>query len=331
MIQKYNADIVATQEGRIQQLEYLDEALESFRWIGCCRNGTHEDEHCAIFFNKEKFTLIQEETIWLSETPHIEGSVGWDGAKARIATWVLLGLVQGEKEQGHHYPLQICIVNTHLDHVGVRAREESAKALLSLVDRLQQKFPEAFIALAGDFNSVKSNNKVYETLARGGGGGGGGGVQGLYDMWKKAKMTNKPGQAPRSTIHKFLGVNFAGEKGQAKMQKTAHHMLAPEIYNTISRKTDVWRRVGRTRSKQQDSAVLWEEGGGAASYEGGGEDSQHIDWLLYRGDSNSDSSKVLDVRIITCRAITDSLADVLNDDHFPVAAEIQLIPRVVRD
>eukprot|EP00471_Norrisiella_sphaerica_P009628 CAMPEP_0184494046 /NCGR_PEP_ID=MMETSP0113_2-20130426/27675_1 /TAXON_ID=91329 /ORGANISM="Norrisiella sphaerica, Strain BC52" /LENGTH=446 /DNA_ID=CAMNT_0026879601 /DNA_START=236 /DNA_END=1576 /DNA_ORIENTATION=+ len=193
LIKNYDADIIATQEGRISQLEFLDQALgTNYKWFGCCRNGTHEDEHCAIFYNTDKFKLIKGDTLWLSETPDIPGSVGWDGAKARIATWVLLDCKLGVGVSRH-----VLVMNTHLDHVGVVAREQSARILLSTLRSLENKYPYAGLILTGDFNSIKDSNEVYKTLTQ---------VDGLSDVWTSACCRDNMGAI--STIHKFLGLEF---------------------------------------------------------------------------------------------------------------------------
>jgi len=44
-------------------------------------------EFAAILYRKTRIELIKNETIWLSQTPHVIGSRGWDAALERIMSW----------------------------------------------------------------------------------------------------------------------------------------------------------------------------------------------------------------------------------------------------
>jgi len=58
-------------------------------------------------------------------------------------------------------------MNTHLDHLGVRAREESAKLLLTLADKWSRQDGESGLLpvfLAGDFNSPPGDGAYQNIL-----------------------------------------------------------------------------------------------------------------------------------------------------------------------
>ena len=83
----HGADIVCIQEGLVQQVRYLHNALEGFDFCGVGRDdGKEAGEFSAIYFRKEMFDLLADSTFWLSLTP-ARPSKGWDAALPRIVTW----------------------------------------------------------------------------------------------------------------------------------------------------------------------------------------------------------------------------------------------------
>jgi endonuclease/exonuclease/phosphatase family metal-dependent hydrolase len=92
-------------------------------------------------------------TFWLSETPDVVGSKGWDAKYPRICTWgQFKDLKSGKK---------FWMFNLHLDHKGVEARRQSCHLVLEKVKQMCGKQP--FI-LMGDFN-VDQTNEIYNILA----------------------------------------------------------------------------------------------------------------------------------------------------------------------
>eukprot|EP00471_Norrisiella_sphaerica_P001365 CAMPEP_0184491708 /NCGR_PEP_ID=MMETSP0113_2-20130426/21179_1 /TAXON_ID=91329 /ORGANISM="Norrisiella sphaerica, Strain BC52" /LENGTH=394 /DNA_ID=CAMNT_0026876189 /DNA_START=707 /DNA_END=1891 /DNA_ORIENTATION=- len=206
MLRKYNPDIVATQEAIASQVEDLAMGLESdnFDYEGCCRLGGQEDEYCAIFYKKDRFQLVEGDTLWLSENPEEAGSIGWDAMYPRIATWAVFKT----KDSGD----LITVISTHFDHVGIQARKNSAALLKGLISRLRDSHPKSPVILAGDFNSIKVDNEVYDTLTTGEGA--------LIDAWSDAESKDDSGWK-KSTMHKFEGVNFDGCQGDGTVELCA--------------------------------------------------------------------------------------------------------------
>lgn len=138
----YHPDVFGTQEGLVHQLKDMDKGLEDYAYFGVGRNhGDERGEFTAIFYDKTKFNVLEEATFWLSETPEVP-SKGWDAALPRICTYGLLE----NKEDGTRF----MVFNTHFDHVGVKAREESSKLILQKIKELNpDNLP---VVLTGDFN-----------------------------------------------------------------------------------------------------------------------------------------------------------------------------------
>lgn len=145
---RYHApDVVGLQEPLANQLDYLDDALSEYEWVGDSRLATDgEGEHTPIGFRTERFSLDEMDTFWLSETPDRPGTVGWDGAHPRVATWVRLTDATADRPLVH--------VNTHLDNQGARARREGAEAV---GNRVRDLATGATPVVTGDFNCVSGD------------------------------------------------------------------------------------------------------------------------------------------------------------------------------
>lgn len=155
LINSISPDILGIQEGLMHQVDYLDTNLNSFRYVGVGRDdGNKKGEFCAIYYNKNKYRLIKSSTFWLSENPS-EVSIGWDAALERICTYAQLETLNGKNK--------IWIFNTHFDHFGKMAREQSAKLLIKKIRNINTDGEPTVVM--GDFNAL-DNSKVIEVLKK---------------------------------------------------------------------------------------------------------------------------------------------------------------------
>ena len=155
LINFISPDILGIQEGLLNQVDYLNTHLGNFTYVGVGRDdGNKNGEFCAIYFNKNKYRLIKSSTFWLSENPS-EVSIGWDAALERICTYAQFETLNGKDK--------IWIFNTHFDHFGKTAREQSAKLLIKKIKNINT-FREPTVAM-GDFNAL-ANSKAIEILKR---------------------------------------------------------------------------------------------------------------------------------------------------------------------
>lgn len=141
------------QEALYDQVRYISRAFPEYGWVGVGRDdGRNGGEIMAIFYLKEKFTLLDSGTCWLSETPN-KVSKGWDAFCNRTLTWVELR----ENATGKKF----FYFNTHLDHIGETARRESVKLIVALIEKL---VPEGTaVVLGGDLNST-IDNAIFDPL-----------------------------------------------------------------------------------------------------------------------------------------------------------------------
>ena len=147
------ADVVGVQEATPAMLEDLDARLPGFARVGTGRDADGGGEQSAVLYRAGRFEALASGTFWLSPTPEVAGSVGWDAALPRIATWVRLR----ERGSGRAF----VVVNTHFDHVGETARRESARLVAERAPALAGGLP---LVVTGDVNATDTS-AVYRTLA----------------------------------------------------------------------------------------------------------------------------------------------------------------------
>ncbi|MEI6683393.1 MAG: endonuclease/exonuclease/phosphatase family protein [Bacteroidota bacterium] len=143
-------DIFGIQEGLSHQVDYIDSALAVYHHIGVGRDdGMKKGEFSAIFYNYKKFRVLKQSSFWLSPTPG-KPSKGWDAACIRICTCGLFEELTTRR--------QFWVFNTHLDHMGVVARKNSAVLICRKIAELNRKgLP---VILTGDFNGGPESEPI---------------------------------------------------------------------------------------------------------------------------------------------------------------------------
>jgi endonuclease/exonuclease/phosphatase family metal-dependent hydrolase len=153
LIRKYDPDILGIQEAIHHQLMDLIKNLPEYDYVGVGRDdGKTKGEYSAILFKKERFTVQQQGTFWLSETPEVPGSKSWDAAITRVASWAKLKDKKTKKD--------FLSINTHFDHIGTEARRHSAGLLKTKANELGKNLP---VIITGDFNCTRSD-PPYSTI-----------------------------------------------------------------------------------------------------------------------------------------------------------------------
>lgn len=145
MLREQNPDVLGVQEMLPDQQQYLRNELRDYRMVGVGReDGMQEGECMGIFYKKDRFALEDSGTFWLSQTPD-RASMGWDAACKRTVTYVRLK----DRLSGKRF----YYFNTHMDHVGVIARQESVKLMAERIREIVRDTSSVFI-LGGDMNST---------------------------------------------------------------------------------------------------------------------------------------------------------------------------------
>lgn len=135
-------DLVFLQEALVRQ--YLDLQIDQpgYRFLGEGREGGGAGEFVPLAYRASRFTLVTSGVFWLSETPDVPGSVGWDAACPRVVTWARLV----DRTTGWVF----VAASVHLDHQGAVARSWGTQ---TLVDRLGSLARGAALVIAGDLNA----------------------------------------------------------------------------------------------------------------------------------------------------------------------------------
>ena len=141
VIRQSGADLIGLQEAELFQVKDLVALLSDFDWVGVGRDdGKEQGEMNAVLVRRAAWSIESQTTLWLSDTPD-KVSRGWDAALNRTVTALTLKNRQGGQ--------RLRLLNTHFDHLGVRARVESAKLIVKNVQALGETDP---VILTGDFN-----------------------------------------------------------------------------------------------------------------------------------------------------------------------------------
>ena len=141
-IKQYRPDLLGIQEGLARQVFWLDSCLTNHSWVGSGRDdGKLLGEMSALYFDTTRLELITSGTFWLSPTPDVP-SKGWDASLPRVCTYALVRY----RDNGRSF----WAFNTHFDHMGLKARQNSAKLIFRQIKKFnKQGYP---VILMGDFN-----------------------------------------------------------------------------------------------------------------------------------------------------------------------------------
>lgn len=153
LLLSHSPDVIATQEGRFEQLKDFESLLQDFTIIDQHRSWMKERMYPSFFLRKTIFEVLDSGDIWLSDTPQIAGSKSFESAFPRLVTWTLVQ---------YNYTLQkIFMVNTHLDHVKRETRIHQVKVL---AEEIKKKWDgQCHLIIFGDFND-DPNSPVRQVL-----------------------------------------------------------------------------------------------------------------------------------------------------------------------
>jgi endonuclease/exonuclease/phosphatase family metal-dependent hydrolase len=167
LLDRYQPDLIGTQEGLYQQLKDIAADQPAYDWIGLGRDGGSRGEFMAIFYRRDRFEPLEYDHFWLSDTPEVIASSTWGNNVRRMVTWVRFR----DRVTGREFYFW----NTHLDHEVQVAREKAADLIRQRIGRLPADVP---LFLVGDFNSIAVANRAYDILTK---------EAGLTDTWFAAR------------------------------------------------------------------------------------------------------------------------------------------------
>jgi endonuclease/exonuclease/phosphatase family metal-dependent hydrolase len=140
-------DLVGLQEALAFQIDDILAAVPVYAVAGVGRDdGRRSGEFAAILFRRDRLTLGEAGTFWLSDTPEVVASTSWGNSITRICTWARF--VDRDGRAFWHY-------NLHLDHQSQPSRERSTALLLERIDARARRDEPAIVT--GDFNAGEDN------------------------------------------------------------------------------------------------------------------------------------------------------------------------------
>jgi endonuclease/exonuclease/phosphatase family metal-dependent hydrolase len=158
LIRKNSPDALGVQEALHTQMQDLATALPEYAYIGVGRDdGKEMGEYTAIFYKTSRLKLVNSRSFWLSETPEVPGSIGWDAAITRMAT---VGVFEDLATQK-----SFRLFTAHFDHVGKVAQRNSAAFLSGASVGAGYNEPMPTL-VAGDFN-VEPTEEAYKIFFKG--------------------------------------------------------------------------------------------------------------------------------------------------------------------
>jgi endonuclease/exonuclease/phosphatase family metal-dependent hydrolase len=141
-IRRYTPDLIGFQQCDDGNLETYRSALTEYQYIlGPAADGPDLYDYNSIAYLPERLELLDSGGFYLSETPRV-CSLGWDATYVKALTWARLRCRDDQVEFLH--------LDTHLEHIGERARVESVRLILRRLPELRAE--SLAVIFTGDFN-----------------------------------------------------------------------------------------------------------------------------------------------------------------------------------
>lgn len=139
-------DIVGFQEVTRDMYDDLTRMLgDRYDGYGFMRSEEDDSEMTPVFLKRHTYDLLDKGHFFLSETPEVDYSIGWDAKYPRVAAWVVAG-------DPHTKKPELVVINTHFDHKGIDAQTQSGKLVVDEARRLGDRYDCPTVVM-GDLNS----------------------------------------------------------------------------------------------------------------------------------------------------------------------------------
>lgn len=150
---KDGKEIAGLQEAKANQLDDLLAALPHHKSVGVGRiDGKRKGEFSPILFDTRHWSVAEQGTFWLSDTPNKIASKSWGNKVTRICTWARFVDKNGSG---------LYVYNSHWDHVSAPSREKSAQLILKRINN--RRYVDEPVILMGDLNATADSTEI-ETL-----------------------------------------------------------------------------------------------------------------------------------------------------------------------
>lgn len=155
IVNKYDCDIIGTQEATEKMFNDISNNIDAFNIIGNPRSKKLFSERNDILISK-KHKVSDYRTFWLRDNYDKIGRSKWYSMFPRICTTAIIELENSKR-------IRIC--NSHLDFLLPQARAYELKKLSEFIKKEQEK-EDLPLIIMGDFNS-NPNSKLIKNFKSG--------------------------------------------------------------------------------------------------------------------------------------------------------------------
>ncbi|MGN2339693.1 endonuclease/exonuclease/phosphatase family protein [Clostridium cagae] len=155
IVNKYDCDIIGTQEATEKMFNDISNNIDAFNIIGNPRSKKLFSERNDILISK-KHKVNDYRTFWLRDNYDKIGRSKWYSMFPRICTTAIIELENSKR-------IRIC--NSHLDFLLPQARAYELKKLSEFIKKEQEK-EDLPLIIMGDFNS-NPNSKLIKDFTSG--------------------------------------------------------------------------------------------------------------------------------------------------------------------
>ena len=151
-------DLIGFQESREMARKFLDKVLSTeYVILGCGRKEGYVGEGCSLAYRKDRFSLVNYETRFLSPTPTVPASRYEDSDQSPCPR-----LYQHAELIGREQDSTLHFINTHLDHKGSSARVLEMEQILGHLSEF-----EGSVILVGDMNAEPDSECIRLAIEQG--------------------------------------------------------------------------------------------------------------------------------------------------------------------
>jgi len=146
-------DVMGVQEALHHQNEDILKMMPGYAYIGTGRDdGMQSGEFSSVFYNTKSLEILDDSQFWLSETPDVPGSIGWEAVLPRVVCWAHFKHL----ESGYTF----YFFNTHYSHVSDLARQKSMEFMSEKIKEIAGDEP---VIVTGDFN-ISQGSDLYNYM-----------------------------------------------------------------------------------------------------------------------------------------------------------------------
>ena len=143
-IDSSDADIIGFQEIQPHMREWLVDTFSQYYMVGVGRGKKYDDECALIAFRKDKMSLISCDTVMLSTTPSVFGSIYEGSDQSHCPREYVKAFL---KHRDIDEPFWV--YNVHTDHIGEMARVLASAQIMQDITAHGKK-----VFFTGDFNAT---------------------------------------------------------------------------------------------------------------------------------------------------------------------------------